>query len=62
MRSRFVKFGDCHAVKSLGVSFEIRGSSHGGVTEEPSLLRCDDVSMGEQVQDMIHPNVGSPIT
>jgi hypothetical protein len=58
----FVKFGGCHAVKSLDVSFEIRGSSHGGVAEEPSLLRCDDVSLGEQVPEMILRNVGSPIT
>jgi len=58
----FVKFGGCHAVKSLEVSFEIRGSSHGGVAEEPSLLRCNDVSLGEQVPDIILRNVGSPIT
>jgi len=58
----FVKFGGCHAVKSLDVSFEIRGSSHCGVAEEPSLLRCDEVSMGQQVAAMILRNVGSPIT
>jgi hypothetical protein len=58
----FVKFGGCHAVNWLDVSFEIRGSSHCGVAEEQSLLRCDDVSMGHQVAGMILRNVGSPIT
>jgi hypothetical protein len=58
----FVKFGGCHAVKSLDVSFKIRCSSHSSVAEEPSLLRCDDVSMGKQVPDMILRNVGIPVT
>jgi len=43
----FVKFGGYHAVKSVNISFEIRSYSDSGVTEEPSLLRCDDVSMGK---------------